>query len=336
MLKVCLAYVYSGRVSLPTLLCKAVSIKVEYVPSPEIGAPEILDIEEIRRQLVRLETKFFGVGKRLVYLPTVDSTNTRAMQLAHERPLEGVVVLTDSQTAGKGRLGRRWVDVSGHNVLCSTLLRPVFPPYLLVMLASLAVVDAISETCGVSASIKWPNDVLIGNRKVAGILIETSHDTDGQLIAIAGIGVNVNGTLQDLAVLSPTGISSVGIQSSGQTPVPLSALATTLELASGHSVSREILIAHLLRDIEDAYLALQHEARSTFTTSITTTPVARSIRERWRTHLSTLGRAIEVRQGNTVISGIAEDVDETGELLLRNHSGVVVTITWGDVGYSTG
>ncbi len=309
---------------------------MEYVPSPEIRAPEVLDIEEIHRRLDQLETQFFGVGERLLYLPTVDSTNTRAMQLAHEWPQEGVVVLTDSQTAGKGRLGRRWVDVSGRNVLCSTLLRPMFPPYLLVMLASLAVVDAISETCEVSAAIKWPNDVLIENRKVAGILIETSHDTDGQLIAILGIGVNVNGTVQDLAALSFGGGASTGTQSSRQAPVPLSTLAITLEIACGHYVSREIFIAHLLRNIEVAYLALQQEARNTFTTIITATPVARSIRERWRTHLSTLGRAIEVRQGNTVVSGIAEDVDETGELLLRNHSGEVVTITWGDVGYSTG
>ncbi|MEO8971113.1 MAG: biotin--[acetyl-CoA-carboxylase] ligase [Ktedonobacteraceae bacterium] len=303
------------------------------MPSPEIGAPEILDIEEIRCQL---ETQFFGVGERLLYLPTVDSTNTRAMQLAHKRPQEGVVILTDSQTAGKGRLGRRWVDVSGRNVLCSTLLRPVFPPYLLVMLASLAVVDAISETCAVSTSIKWPNDVLIGNRKVAGILIETSHDAGGQLIAILGIGVNVNGTVQDLVVLSAAGVSSVDMQPLQQNPVPLSTLATTLEIASGHYVSREKFIAHLLRNIEDAYLALQQEARDIFATTITSTPVARTIRERWRTHLSTFGRAIEVRQGNTVVSGIAEDVDETGELLLRNHSGEVVTITWGDVGYSAG
>jgi len=306
---------------------------VEYVPSPEIMAPEHLDIEEIHRQL---ETQFFGVGERLLYLPSVDSTNTRAMQLAHERPQEGVVVLTDSQTAGKGRLGRRWVDVSGRNVLCSTLLRPIFPPYLLIMLASLAVVDAVSETCGVSTSIKWPNDVLIGNRKVAGILIETSHDTDGQLIAILGIGVNVNGSVQDMVALSPAGISSVGMQPQRQAPVPLSALATTLETAYGQYVSRETFIAHLLRNIEVAYLALQQEARNTFTTTVISTPVTRSIRERWRTHLSTLGRAIEVRQGNTVVSGIAEDVDETGELLLRNHSGEVVTITWGDVGYSAG
>jgi BirA family biotin operon repressor/biotin-[acetyl-CoA-carboxylase] ligase len=305
-------------------------MQVEYVPSPEIRA---LDIEELQRQL---ETQFFGVGDRLLYLPTVDSTNIRAMQLAHQRPQEGVVVLTDSQTAGKGRLGRRWVDMFGRNVLCSTLLRPLFPPYLLIMLASLAVVDAISETCAVSASIKWPNDVLIGNRKVAGTLIETSHDTSGQLIAILGIGVNVNGTVQDLANLYPVVVSSVSasVRPSQQAQVPLSAIATTLEMACGRYVSRETFIAHLLRYIEAVYLALQHEMRNSVTT--THTPVARALRERWRTHLSTLGRAIEVRQGDTIVSGIAEDVDETGELLLRTHSGKVVTITWGDVGYSAG
>lgn len=303
-------------------------MQVEYVPSPEI---RVLDIEELQRQL---ETQFFGVGDRLLYLPTVDSTNIRAMQLAHERPQEGVVVLTDSQTAGKGRLGRRWVDVFGRNVLCSTLLRPLFPPYLLVMLASLAVVDAISETCAVSASIKWPNDVLIGNRKVAGILIETSHDASGQLIAILGIGVNVNGTVQDLANLYPVAGSSVSAstQSSQQAQVPLSVIATTLEIACGRYVSRETFIAHLLRYIEAVYLALQHETRNSGTT--THTLVAGALRERWRTHLSTLGRAIEVRQGDTIVSGIAENVDETGEMLLRTHSGKVVTITWGDVEYS--
>ena len=127
-----------------------------------------LDVAEIRRYL---ETRVFGIGDKLLYLPTVDSTNSLAMKLANEQPEEGVVVLTDSQTAGKGRLGRRWVDVAGCNVLSSTLLRPHFPPHFLIMVASLAIVDAIIETCGVTATIKWPNDVLIGERKVAGILI---------------------------------------------------------------------------------------------------------------------------------------------------------------------
>ncbi len=149
-----------------------------------------LDLEALGRNL---ETQFLGRGDHLLYLPTAESTNTLAMQLAHEWPEEGLVVLTDSQTAGRGRQGRRWVDMPGCNVLSSILLRPLFPPHLLVMLASLAVVDSIAETCQIPATIKWPNDILIGERKVAGILIETSRDSTGRLVAVLGIGVNVNG-----------------------------------------------------------------------------------------------------------------------------------------------
>jgi len=263
------------------------------------------------------------------------------MQLAHERPEEGVVVLTDSQTVGKGRQGRRWVDVPGCNVLSSTLLRPLFPPHLLVMIASLAVVDAIAETCGLTATIKWPNDVLIKDRKVAGILIETSRDSSGRLVAIIGIGVNVNGRMQNV----PGGPSLVTFRAEDgqalgvplqQDQTPLLAIATTLETECGHGVSRETFIAHLLRHIETDYLALQEEATPPFSTAYSPLPVSQSIWERWRKQLSTLGRPIQVRQGNTVTSGIAEDVDGNGELLLRRHSGELVSITWGDVGYLAG
>jgi BirA family biotin operon repressor/biotin-[acetyl-CoA-carboxylase] ligase len=286
-----------------------------------VQGPSRLNIDVLQRQL---GTQFVGVGNRLFYLPIVESTNTFAMQLAQKRPEEGMVVLTDSQTAGKGRLGRRWIDVSGCNVLSSTVLRPLFPPHLLVMIASLAVVDAIAETCGIVATIKWPNDVLIRERKVAGILIETSHDLEGRMVAVLGIGVNVNGRISEEA------------QS-------LATIATTLEIECGHVVSRETFLARMLEYIEKDYLALQREAGSsgetfsmTPTSSNSIRPIARLIRERWRDKLATLGRTVEVRQGSTILSGVAEDVDDDGELLLRSHSGEFVTITWGDVNHPTG
>jgi BirA family biotin operon repressor/biotin-[acetyl-CoA-carboxylase] ligase len=245
------------------------------------------------------------------------------MQLAHTRPEEGVVVLTDSQTEGRGRLGRRWVDVSGRNVLSSILLQPLFPPYLLVMLASLAVVDTIAETCNISATIKWPNDVLFADRKVAGILIETSQNLNGDRIAILGIGVNVNGHIQDVSEQFPQ--QALLVES-----------ATTLETACGHPVSRETFIASLLKHIEIDYLALQQEAEATSSGVVPAhRPVSRLIRERWRGQLSTLGRTISVQQKDAVISGVAEDVGDNGELLLRRHSGERVSITWGDVNYPT-
>jgi len=300
-----------------------------------------LDVTAIQRQL---KTRTFGIGDKLLYLPTVDSTNSLALKLAWEQPEEGVVVLTDSQTAGKGRLGRRWVDMYGCNVLSSTLLRPLFPPHFLVMIASLAIVDAIAETCGVSATIKWPNDVLVGKRKVAGILIETSHVLRGtverghssQLVAILGIGVNVNGNIQDIAVGSSPMISQSLERHSPDHQGSLSAVATTLETECGREVSRETFITHLLQHIEADYLTLQHEALEPFFTASGYGLASHAVWGRWRSQLSTLGRAIQVNQGDTVLSGMAEEVNENGELLLRLHSGELVTITWGDVGYPTG
>ncbi len=277
----------------------------------------MLDVGALERLL---ETRVIGRGDRLFYLPTVGSTNTLAMQLAHERSDEGLVVLTDSQTAGKGRQGRRWVDAPGHNVLSSIVLRPVFPPHLLVMLASLAVVRAIAETCGVTATIKWPNDVLIEERKVAGILIETSHDSQGGLVAVIGIGINANGSMDELALQLADSTTLV-------------AGATTLETACGHPVSREKLIACLLRSIEGDYLVLQQEGAGERAAATGQVPHSRLIRERWRDRLSMLGRTIQVRQGENLISGVAEDVDGNGELLLRRHSGELVNITWGSVEY---
>jgi len=277
-----------------------------------------LNLEALQGEL---DTQFFGADSRLVFVPVVDSTNILAMQLARQGAAEGTVVLTDSQTAGKGRLGRQWLDVQGRHVLSSTILRPQFSPYLLVMIASLAVVNAITSVCKVVASIKWPNDILIGNRKVAGILIETSHDQQGRMLAIVGIGVNVNGPSNQLATSTETDLQRPG------------ATATTLQSECGHVVSRETFIAHLLFNLEDLYLRLQQEAQEPVAKVNQAT--SRLIREQWRSQLSTLGRYIEVRQGNTLVSGVAEDVDDTGELLLRCHSGKRVSITWGDIGYPT-
>jgi len=283
--------------------------------STHLNTQQVLDL---------LDTEFIGKADRFVFLPIVDSTNTLAMKLARQGSEEGVVVLTDSQKAGKGRQGRRWVDMVGCNVLLSTVLLPLFPPHLLVMVASLAVVDAIATTCGIAATIKWPNDVLVGERKVAGILIETSHDLSGRLVVVVGIGVNVNGHISNYA--DQVSDSSIPIQG-------LSEKATTLSSECGHEVSREAFIAHLLLQIERGYLALQQEANIIRTTNITPSlSISRLIREEWSDRLSTLGRTIQVRQGDTLLGGVAEGVNENGELLLRCHSGERISITWGDIG----
>ncbi|WP_376796384.1 biotin--[acetyl-CoA-carboxylase] ligase [Thermogemmatispora sp.] len=308
-----------------------------------------------RLQLDRLQqivgTRLIGRGEgRLLYLPVVGSTNTLAMQRASEvgpsESLEGLVVLTESQTAGRGRQGRRWVDVAGRNVLLSLVLYPRFPLPLVTMFSSLAVLEAIAETAGLVAGLKWPNDVLIGERKVAGILIETGTDRAGRLVAVLGIGVNVNGRSEDLAIEQSAGGS---VQSRPQAPAAASAplvqapTPTTLEAECGRPVGREVFIARLLEHIEDSYLALQEEVATLaerFTRSVPAVsatllslPVARLTRERWRSRLQTLGRTVRIQQGARQLEGRAEEVTESGELLLRCRSGELVTVTWGDVGH---
>lgn len=267
-----------------------------------------------------LETTLVGIGTNIVYKPVVASTNTLAMQLARNGAEEGLVVLTDNQTAGKGRQGRRWIDVANRNVLSSTILRPLFPPYYLVMIASLAIVNTIADVCNIHATIKWPNDVLIENRKVAGILIETSHDNNGHFVAILGIGVNINGRISSILH---------NVLESSQTQQGLLLHATTLEDEIGHVVNREVFIAHLLKHIETSYLALQQETQDL--TIHNRGPIARHLFEQWRAHLSTLGRTVTVHQGDKLLSGVAEDVNDQGELLLRDHSDNYLRITWGDV-----
>jgi BirA family biotin operon repressor/biotin-[acetyl-CoA-carboxylase] ligase len=276
----------------------------------------VLNIEKLQQIL---DTHILGIGDRLLYLPIVDSTNALAMKMALQGAQEGMVVLTDSQTAGKGRQGRQWVDMAGYSALSSTILRPLFPPHLLVMITALAVVAAIADTCGVAATIKWPNDVLIGDRKVAGILIETRHDHLGYLVAIVGIGMNVNGRIIQFteATSGPQFMDS-----------RLVATVTTLEEECGYEVSREAFLACLLRHLELLYLALQQEAQAL---PMVPSSASRLVREQWRNQLSTLGRTVQVRQGGTFLSGVAEDVNENGELLLRCHSGECINISWGDV-----
>lgn len=266
-----------------------------------------------------LDTSVFGIDDHLVYLPSVDSTNTLALHMAQNGSREGVVVLTDNQKAGRGRLGRQWLDRSGCNALTSTILYPLFPPYFLVMMASIAVVEAIAETCDVTATIKWPNDVLIEDKKVSGILIETSRTQSGLMAAIVGIGVNINGDITHIP---------------GQATAPLQFSATTLETACGHAVSREQFIARLLHHLEQMYLGLQQEMCNQPTPS-SARKLSHSIQARWRNELSTLGRHITVRQGENLLNGIAVDVNATGELQLRTPSGEIVNITWGDIGYPT-
>jgi BirA family biotin operon repressor/biotin-[acetyl-CoA-carboxylase] ligase len=241
-----------------------------------------------------LTTRF--IGQNILYYPSVTSTNDIARQQARLKAAEGTAVIADRQTAGKGRLKREWVTPRG-NIAVSIILYPARKNlHFLTMLAALAVLHAIEKTTGLKCQLKWPNDVLINNKKVCGILLESQASTDSVEYAITGIGINVNKKLADHPEIA--------------------SIATSLAGESGREVSRTTLLQTLFVEMEKLYLRLQS---------------GESLLPEWRDHLATLGKQIHVRAGDDVFAGIAESVADDGSLMLRCPDGRLMKFMAGDV-----
>jgi len=252
---------------------------------------EVLSADFITRGL---KTSF--IGQRVLYYPSVDSTMEVARQEARQGAVEGTVIVAGEQTGGRGRLKRAWLTPAG-NIALSIIFYPKVS-YLtsLIMLASLAVVHSIESATGLKPQIKWPNDVLIGDKKVCGILIE--NDVQGNVVnySITGIGINANLRLADFPEIQTT--------------------ATSLSDELGREISRLNVIRHLLGEIERYYLALS---------------AGESIYEEWRDRLVTPGKRVRVTAGETTYEGIAESVTRDGSLSLRGSDGSLTRIVAGDV-----
>ncbi|MEE8470252.1 MAG: biotin--[acetyl-CoA-carboxylase] ligase [Dehalococcoidia bacterium] len=241
-----------------------------------------------------LTTQF--VGRRALYYPTVSSTMDVARKAACEGATEGTIIVAGEQTAGKARLGRSWINPPGV-VATSIILHPEMRQLLgLTMVASLATSRCIEQVTGLKTAIKWPNDVLIGGKKVSGILSESSLRKQSVDWAIIGIGINVNFDPKSFPQIADT--------------------ATSLSSELGKEVSQLKVLLHLLRETELLYSALRE---------------GDPIHEEWRNQLETLGKLVQVRSGNHVEEGYAESVDSDGSLLLRRSDGSVAQITAGEV-----
>jgi BirA family biotin operon repressor/biotin-[acetyl-CoA-carboxylase] ligase len=256
------------------------------------NADAALDIAMLARELAQSPLPL-----TLRYFPTLDSTNTYAMRLPPDEAQEGLVVITDHQTAGRGRVGRVWEGFARQQLTFSVILRPSFAANWLMMASALAVSEAITGVTELTPAIKWPNDVLLGGKKVCGILIETSGE-----IAVVGVGVNVSGSL-------------------AQAP-ELAARATTLEDEAGYPLSREALAASILLALAQHYDMMRGRGDAG----------REAVRLAWRDRLVTLGAEVRVEQRQTQVTGWAEDVAEDGALIVRRDDGERVLITWGDVG----
>ncbi len=239
------------------------------------------------------------VGKRLLFFQEISSTMNEAARQAESGADEGTVVVTESQTAGRGRQGRSWVSHEG-NLYFSILFRPTLEALPLIsILAGVATVRAIRTTTGSDPQIKWPNDVMLGGKKIAGILVESVVQGDTVAYAVLGIGINVN--------LDAEGLADIGD------------FASSLNAAIGQPVAREEVLRQLLHDLDGLYLqALEGQS-----------PLPE-----WRTILETLGQRVRAHGSNKAYTGLAEGVDELGNLQLRLDDGQSVTLTAGDVSLS--
>ena len=236
------------------------------------------------------------VGWRLLYFPELSSTMDEAAKMGEGDAEEGTVVVAEVQSAGRGRQGRGWVSQPG-NLLVSVLFRPSLEalPFISII-GGIAAARAVRKITGLDPKIKWPNDLLIGGRKAAGILAESAIAGDTVWYAVLGVGMNVSLDTSETAEIS--------------------SFATSVNAAVGREVPREDLLRQFLMDLDALYLELG-QGKS---------PIAE-----WQDLLETTGRRLVATWGDDTFTGVAEGTDALGNLLLRQDDGTLLTLTAGDV-----
>lgn len=259
-----------------------------------LDGPDLLLATDIEKDL-----SCSYLGKTLICLPEIDSTNARARQLAEEGAAEGTVVIADRQSAGKGRLGRRWESPSAVNLYCSILLRPQIPVQQapqLTFLSAVAVAETLKQLYRLDAKVKWPNDVLVSGRKIAGLLNEMSAETEQIHFVILGIGVNLNMT-------------------SRQFPTELNYPATSVLLETGQRVDRAVFIRDFLQRLDSYYGEFLGEGFV-------------PIRRRWEALCDMMNLRVRVDER---LVGTVVGLDSDGALRLQLDNGHVERIMAGDV-----
>jgi len=262
------------------------------------GIPEGLIPSEIKW---KLKTRY--LGKEIISYKKIDSTNTKAYELADQGLAEGTVIFADEQVNGKGRHGRSWQSSPGQGIYMSCILRPNMTPNeipKITLMAAVAVAKAIRERTGLDAMIKWPNDILINGRKVCGILTEMKAEQDRVDFIIIGIGVNVNSKAKDL----PRGGSSLKEESRA--------------LKRAGDISRVHLAKKILEAIEEYYNILKNKGSG-------------PIIEEWKELSAMLGSRVKVVLSNKTFEADVHNIDPDGALVVRLDSGVHEKISSGDV-----
>ena len=243
------------------------------------------------------------LGKRGIhYFRQTDSTNNRAKLFASEGAPEGTLVVAEEQTRGRGRRGRQWFSPPGEGIYTSIILRPSISPNeapKLTLMASVAVAEALLAMTSLAITIKWPNDILINGRKIAGILTEISTEMDRIDYVVIGVGINVNTPRKSL-------------------PPDIEDTATSVFMETGKPFPRIALLRAYLEWLEIYY-------------EIFRTKGFEPVMKRWKSLAGIIGRHISVDLIDRVRTGEVLDVDKDGFLILRGQDGTIERIISGDV-----
>lgn len=256
-----------------------------------------LRVEEIQSGL---GTK--RIGKRVHYFPALDSTNIYAHKRAQEGGEEGEVIIAESQTQGKGRMGRQWVSPPCLNLYLSVILRPRLAPSdapQLTLMSAVAVAETVKAFLPFPPEIKWPNDILAGGKKLAGILTESACERDRILFVILGIGVNLNFPLELM-------------------PEVIRGSATSLLILTGAPVDRTDFARRLIQGIDQCYGDLEENGFS-------------RISRRWDSFFGIRGKRVRVEMQGEIVLGKAIGIDGQGALILEEDGGALKKIIAGDV-----
>lgn len=265
---------------------------------PHLGYKLLHAPDKLLAHEVQFDLKTKVLGQKYYYHDSLPSTMDEAFRLGMEGAPEGTVVCAETQTKGRGRLGRGWVSPKHKGIYCSIILRPKLSPSdisKLTLLTAVAVAEAIECITHIRPMIKWPNDLLVKNRKLAGILTELRAEVDRMKFVVVGIGLNVNNT---------------GAQ--------LIDGATSLKNEAGQPLSRVELLREILRVFERWYFQCQSGDFN-------------DLLNVWKERSLTLGKRVRVTDPASVIEGVAVDLDADGGLLVRQDSGVIVKKLAGDV-----
>lgn len=262
-----------------------------------LGGPDRLLADEI---LHGLDVR--KVGKSIICLEETDSTNARARQLGEDGVADGTVIIADRQSAGRGRLGRRWESPTGVNLYTSILLRPLIPVQQapqLTFLSAVAVAESLSQLYQLPARVKWPNDVLVNGRKIAGLLNEMNAETEQVHFVILGVGVNLNMTGE-------------------QFPEELNYPATSVFLETGEKVDRVLFIRTFLEKLDGFYTEFIADGFV-------------PIRRRWEALCELMNARVRIDQQQGALQGTVVGLDNDGALRLQLDDGRVERVLAGDV-----